>query len=150
MFQNIDDLVEEMKNIGDILVPYNWPQNDPKLENDLNSLKTRFFDIDGYSLVVHFSRADYKTHFLETLQIMGDKAPFLPFCLVSKLGRRFLGSHHLYLVELIKNNRKIYCWTVHLDRNGRPIEPVHKQKSQFCEYDGFGYYYLNTSQVNFY
>ena len=148
--QNIDDLVEEMKGVGDILVPYNWPQNDPKLENDLNSLKTRFAEIDGYNLVVHFSRADYKTHYLETLQVMGEKAPFLPFCVVARLGRKFLGSHHLYLVELIKDNRKIYCWTVHLDKTGRPIPPIHKQKTQYCEYDGFSYYYLNTNQVNFY
>lgn len=147
---SLDDIIDEMKTVGDSLVPYNWPQNDPRLENDLHSLKSRYVEIDGYSLVLHFSRADYGSHYLETLQVVGEKVPFLPFCLVARLGKKFLGSAHLYLVELIRDNRKIYCWSVTLNKEGKPIPPVHKQPHDKCEYEGFKYQYIYPASVNFY
>ncbi|RDJ35353.1 MAG: hypothetical protein DWQ19_11095 [Crenarchaeota archaeon] len=145
----LEQLVDEMKMIGDMLTPYNWPQNDPILENDISVLKTRSIDIDGYSVLIHFSRSDYGSHFVETLQVFGDKASFLPFCLVAKLGQKFLGGHNLYLVEIIRDNRKIYCWTVTLDKTGKPIKPPIPLQTTDCEYDGLRYNYMYPSQVNF-
>ncbi len=144
------DVIEEMKKVGDYLVPYNWPQNNPELEADLHSLKSRVIDVDGYSIMIHFNRADYTTHYVETLQIMAERYPFLPFSLVSYIGKKFLGEHQLYLVELVKDNRKIYCWTITLDKNGKPIEPQSKLRSETCDYEGFEYEYMQPSQVNFY
>lgn len=147
---NIQQVVDEMKVLGDTLVPYNWPRNKPELENDLNLLKTRQVQVDGYNIILHFSRADYDTHYLETLQVIGTKAPFLPFCLVSRLAKLFLGDSYLYLVELLRDNRKIYCWSVTLDKEGRPISTNRKQKTETCTYDGWDYEYMYPSQINFY
>ena len=146
----LNQIIDEMKVVGDMLVPYNYPKHDPRLESDIAVLKTRVVDVDGYSVVLHFSRADYGDHFQETLQIFGEKAPFLPFCLVANLGKRFLGEHELYLVELLKDNRKIYCWTISLDKTGKPIPPVVSLQVEDCTYDGFAYHYMYPSQVNFY
>ncbi len=146
---SLDQIIDEMKTLGDYLVPYNWPQHDPALEDDITVLKTRVIDIDGYTVVIHFNRADYGNHYVETLQVFGEKASFLPFCLVAKLGQKFLGGHHLYLVELIRDNRKIYCWTITLDKKGRPIAPKVPVKVEDCIYDGFQYRYMYPSQVNF-
>ncbi len=145
----LDQVIDEMKTIGDVLVPYNYPRNDPLLENDIVVLKTRIIEIDGYSVGLHFNRADYGEYYVETLQIYGEKASFLPFCLVAKLGQKFLGGYHLYLVELIREDHKIYCWTITLDKGGRPIEPRMPIKFEDCNYDGFQYHYMYPSQVNF-
>jgi len=147
---SLNQIIEEMKNVADILVPYNYPKHDPRLENDIAVLKTRVVEVDGYTVVLHFSRADYGSHFQETLQIFGEKSAFLPFCLVASLGKKFLGEHELYLVELLKDNRKIYCWTISLDKEGKPISPEVPMKAEDCSYDGFAYHYMYPSQVNFY
>lgn len=147
---SIYETIEEMKNLGDTLVPYNWPQNNPRLEGDLNLIKTRQIEFEGYSIIVHFSRADHDSTYVETLQIFGSKVPFLPFDMVVRLGKLFLGSAHLSLVEFIKENRKIYCWTVTLDKEGRPIPAVNAPRTESCLYDNWRYEYLYPHQVNFY
>lgn len=149
MNQKLEEIIEEMRDIGDMLIPYNWPQNHPRFEVELNPLKIRHIEIDGYSLVVHFNRADYNDNMLESLQIFSERSPFVPFALVFELGKRFLGGHHLYLIEIYKENRKIYCWTMTTDKTGRPIPSVQKDLAEYCEYDGQGYYYLPTSAMNF-
>jgi hypothetical protein len=146
----LDETIQELREMGDVLVPYNWPQNDPALENDLNFLKMRQVCVDGYNFSIHFSRADYTTHFMETVQIVGEKTPFLPFATVQKVARKILGEAHLYLIELFKENRKIYCWTLTLDREGKPRKPMKKHRSIKQEYNGFSYRYMHPSQVKFY
>lgn len=146
----LSQVIDEMKAIGDMLVPHNYPSKTSKSENDILALKTRVISIDGYSVGIYFSRADYKDFFIETLQVFGEKAPFLPFCIVVELGKRFLGGHHLYLVEVIRNEQKVYCWTIYLDKDGRPIPSVVPiKKVEDCTYDGFQYQYLYPSAVNF-
>ena len=146
----LDHIIDEMKTLADMLVPYTFPLHDPVLEDDISVLKSRTVEIDGYSVVLHFNRADYGNHFVETLQIFGEKASFLPFCLVAKLGKKFLGGHHLYLVELIRDQRKIYCWTITLDKNGKPTAPRVPVKTEGCTYEGLQYQYMYPNQVNLY
>ena len=146
----IDEIMDQMRSMGELLVPYNFPKADPRLENDLNILKTVDCIVDGYSICLHFSKADYDAHYLETLQVLGKDIPFLPFCLIVKLARKFLGGHNLSLVELLKGNRKIYCWTLTVDRRGRPLPAIHEVESETCVYEGFEYSYLDPATVNFY
>jgi hypothetical protein len=146
----LEDIIAEMRTVGEQLVPYNFPQADPRLEDDLNAVKAKEAVVDGYPVVVHYSKADYRTHFLETVQILGKHVPFLPFSLVAKIARRFLGSNNLSLVELLKDSQKIYCWTVALDRRGRPIAGAHAEDAEVMKYDDFSYTYLDPSQVNTY
>lgn len=147
---SLEQLIEEMKNVGDFLVPYNWPKNNPNLEDDINILKIRHIDFCGYDIVINFNRADYGDYYVETFQLYGEKIPFLPFSLVAELGKRFLGSHKLSLTEIIKSDKKLYCWIVYLDKSGKPIKPVYKQDVDKCVYDGFVYNYVYPSQVNYY
>jgi len=146
----LDETIQEIRDLGDVLMPFNWPQNDPKLENDLSYLKYRQVCVDGYSFSIHFSRGDFATHFIETVQIVSEKTPFIPFATVQKVARKILGEAHLYLVELFERNRKIYCWTVTLDRAGRPRSPMKKRRSSKCQYNGFSYRYMDRSQMKFY
>ena len=148
--KSLDDIIEQMRNMGDLLVPYNFPLGHAEWEDDLNILKTVECTVDGYNLILHFSRADYDINFLETLQIMSRDTPFLPFNLVAKIAKKMLGGHNLSLVELLRGKRKIYCWTLTVDKSGRPLKPKFKDNVEKCVYEGFEYGYIDPSSVNFY
>jgi hypothetical protein len=87
---------------------------------------------------------------LETFQVLGQDCPFLPFATICKLARAFLGNSNLSLVELFKDNRKIYCWTVVRNKNGVAIPNPYKNNSERCNYEGFAYNYVSPDQVKFY
>lgn len=122
MSEELDKLVEKMRAVGEQLITYTFPQADMRLEDEINILKINEIFIDGYWLVIHYNKADYKTHFLETVQIFGKNFLFLPFSVIVKVAKKFLGGHNLLFTEVIKENRKIYCWAIMLDRTGRPMD----------------------------
>ena len=62
-----------------------------KIENQLRLSRNRSES--------NHSQHEPEMYYLESFQILGKHAPFLPFCLVVKLGCMFLGSHQLALVE---------------------------------------------------
>ena len=143
-----DSSIEHLRSLGERLVPLNFPRNDPRLEDDIHAMKLIERTVDGYHLVIYFSKADYKDHFLETVQIFGNSIPFLPFSLVVKIAKKFLGGHHLSLVEIPKANRKVYCWTVCVDREGKPMASPYEIKSEICNFEGFEYAYMQPDQIN--
>jgi hypothetical protein len=147
----LDEIVDDVRAMGDMLIPYNFPKVKPPIgEDDLAFFKERECLIDGYPVVLHYHKSDYDKHLMETLQVYGKNSPFLPFCVVVKLGKAFLGPHHLSLVELFKDNRKIYCWSLCVDRRGRPIPSPYDVQTEQCHYEGFDYLYLQPNQVNFF
>lgn len=144
--KNFDTFVKEMKSFGEFLMPY----TNPKVkDDDINFMKARDIILDGYNLVVYYSKVDYKKYYSEILQITSRYAPFLPFSIVCKIGKRFLGNKNLSFVEFIKDNRKVYCWTIFLDRDNNPIE-VNRENLLDCVYEGLQYRSLNPSNLNFY
>jgi len=142
--------IEVTRNLAKDLTPYNFPIGSVEWENYLSPLKKGEVETDGYQILYHFNRAYYGNHYLETFQIFNKHAPFLPFCLVSKLAQITLGSHHLSLVEFYQESRKVYCWTVCLDERGRPVETLMKEKSDSRIFEGFQYAYLSPDQLHFY
>ena len=148
--KSLEDIIEDMRNLGNILVPYNFPKAPLTWEYDLAILKQKEAIIDGYSLVLHYQKNDYDKHFVETLQIYNKNSPFLPFNLICKLGKRFLGANYLSLVELFRDSRKIYIWSVCLDHRGIPIPTPYKMETEECQFEGLNYSYVQPSQVNFY
>lgn len=145
---NLTTVVDQMKNMSHWLIPYTYPQNDAQLEEDIRPLKTREAVIDGYSLMLYFSRALYEDYYIESFQVLGMHAPFLSFGLVVKLAKRFLGNENLSLIEVIHENRKIYCWNVILDRENGETIPMPQEKSEYCTYEGFKYLYMDPTQVD--
>ena len=148
----LEDIIENMRALGDMLIPHNFPKA-PLLmttEDDLSIFKQREATIDGYPVVMYYQKADYDAYLMETLQIYGKNSPFLPFGLICKLGKRFLGSHHLSIVEIFRDNRKIYIWSVCVDRRGRPIPGPWEPETEECVFEGFNYLYMQPNQVNFY
>lgn len=139
--------VKEMRAMAELLIPHTYPNVDFKEEYEVLPLKCRTITVDGYDVVVNFSKSDYRKYFVESLQIQSSYSYFLPFTLVCKVARAFLGSENLCFADFIKNNKKIYCWTLRT-RNGKAISP--SKKSEPTSYEGFEYNISNPGSVNLY
>lgn len=147
---NFDEKMEAIRNLSNHLVDYNYPLSPMDFEYDISCLKKTEVEVDGYSLVVHFNKSFYGTYYLETFQVFNKYAPFLPFYLVAKLGKKVLGSCFLSLVEFYQQDHKVYCWSVCLDDRGKPIASPLNEKMQFKNFEGFEYGYMQPEQLNLY
>ena len=116
----LDKHIKEMRSLGDFLMPYSFPRIDE--EGLIGDLKLREIPVDGYNLILNFSRNNYSTHYLETLQIFGKYSPFLPFSLVCKVGKMFMGDQHLALVELCRYTGTVRHCGVHCSSDFRRCE----------------------------
>jgi len=132
---SLENTVREMRTLGRMLLPYSFPIVSNEDEADIAILKKRLIEIDGYEIFVYFNNADYGSRLLESLQIYGNNFTFLPFYLIIKLARAFLGDEALTLTETIysltgnfdDSCRKIYVWTLYYDVAGKRVEgPLHK------------------------
>jgi hypothetical protein len=148
--EKLDTIVKNMRSFGEFLVPYNFPRASQKDEEAVNCPKTQDVHVDGYNLILHYSKAGYEANYVETLQVLGKYSPFLPFSLVCKIGKRFLGEDYLSLVEIFRENRKIYCWTKITDLDGTAVPGPHQSDLERCIYEGFSYLLMHPSNVNFY
>lgn len=147
---NFDQAMASLRGMGEELVPYNFPLGPQSLEQDIAIFKKVELDVDGYSVLLYYNRAKYPTYYLENLQINSVRGTFLPFSLVVKIAQKFLGSGMLSLVEFFQDDRKVYCWSVCLNEEGKPIPSPIEQDSEPCEFEGFEYRYMHIEQLNFY
>ncbi len=117
-------------------------------DDDIGCLKLREAIIDGYSVVVYYSKNDYPNNYMEVVQVTAKYAPFLPFSLVCKVGKKFLGDKYLSYVDFVRENRKTYCWTLASDKFNNPIPAIYKKESlsDDCVYEGLCYKCINTSK----
>jgi len=139
--KSFDDIVKEMKSFGNFLMPYSQPKVDQAEEEDINILKSREVVIDGYSVVVHYNKNDWPTHYMEIVQISGKYTPYLPFYLVCKIGKKFLGNKHLSYLDYSKDGRKTYCWTLATDKANNPMPTPYRETFVLndCVYEGLCY-----------
>lgn len=143
--------IKEMRSFGEFLIPYNYPLVSVEDEEAINCIKQREVFVDGYDLILFFSKADWHNYYLETMQVLGKFSPFLPFSLVCRIGKQFLGNKYLSLVEIFRDNKKIYCWTVAVDKKTNlPIICPYKVELEKCIYDGLEYRFFDSNKVNFY
>ena len=144
--KSFKDTVKEMKSFGEFLIPYNRPKVTQQDEDEVNFLKAREAIVDGYHLVLYYSKSDWDTHYLEVVQATGRYTPFLPFSLVCKIGKRFLGDQQLSYLDSVSGNKKTYCWTVAKDKSNNPIPAPYKKEalSDECVFEGLCYKRFNN------
>lgn len=147
--KNLYDAIETLRTAGEHLIPYNFPMAEKAIEDDIGLFKNAVVDVDGYTVHLHFSRADYGEHYLETCQINGEHTPFLPFNLVVKIGQIVLGGHYLSFIETIRKGCKYYCWTVCADKGGHPIPWQYPTKMSRVDYEGFEYNMVHPNEIKF-
>jgi len=142
--------IREMKAFGEFLVPYSFPMVSPEEEIDINFIKSREIEVDGYSVIVYYNKANWEKHYLETIQIIGLYSIFLPFYLICKIGKQFLGDQHLSLIEFYQNGKKIYCWTLMKDKNDNPCQNQLNQDVRSRSYEGLEFDSITLDKINFY
>ncbi len=138
--------VANLKVMAKRLVHLTYPKVNFSEEQEILLLKQRQLTIDGYDVIACYSEADYDKYLLRSLQIQSAQCgPFLPFNIVCKLGRIFLGTDNLSYIEFFRNNRKVYCWTVKC-QGENVIPPGVKTKP--CTYEGFNFGILHPGSVD--
>ncbi len=134
-----------MRDTADHLIPLSYPLVDFNVEQDVLILKQRTLLVDGYEVMLCFSKSDYGDYLLEALQIKSMTSPFLPFHLVCKIARTFLGSECLTYYEIPEGNRKIYLWTAKI-KDERVLTPDSTTKEGIFE--GFRFYILQPGSID--
>lgn len=135
----IEKQIFSLRNMAELLIPYTYPLQSMQEEQKVLCMKQRYITIDGYELFVCFSIGNYDNNIIETLQIQSKNCSFLPFTLVCKVGKMFMGDSYLGYIEFFKFNKKIYCWAVKKVK-GKKKAPSNASK---MEYEGFNFYLLN-------
>lgn len=147
---DVDKQIKEIKDLGNVLMNYNFPQKSKRDEETLNVLKTSNMCTDGYDVVIHYNKSFYNKFYLESLQVLGRYTLFLPFCLVCKIAQKFLGNQHLSFIETFNEDRRVYCWTLLTDKEFNAIPASNKDVVENCVYEGFEYTQMNPKHVSFY
>lgn len=128
-----------------LLIPHTFPLASFEDEQVILPLKQTVITVDGYDVVICLSAADYDKYILWSFQIQSVYTPFLPFNVVCKLGRTFLGGKHLAYLEFAKDGKKVYCWT--LRRKGRKTITA-SNDSEPETFEGFEFVRLNPESVD--
>lgn len=118
-FEKLTDQIDAMRKMAILLIPYSHPR--VKDDADVMILKQRELVVDGYTVIVSLSRADYEGVYLDVISCTGKYMPFLPMPLLCKLGKMFLGGKELTFNEFLKSGRKFYSWMVLYKADGTPI-----------------------------
>jgi hypothetical protein len=144
--KNINDTVKEMKTLADSLSSFSFPKVSLKKEKDVLILKQRSIILDGYFIALCLSKSDYGNFFLESLQIQSEYSSFLPFNIVCKLGKVFLGEKDLAYTEFFKENKKIYFWSIKT-KDGLIFNT--EENSEIINYEGFKFFIMNKDGYDF-
>jgi len=158
MYDPLVKTVGEMRTVAKQLLPHSFPQKTRQDEADIAVLKKREILVDGYEVVVYFNNAHYGDRILETLQVYGRYFSFLPFYLVCKVARAFLGDDKLSLVEVIhssagkidKTCKKIYVWTLYYDTDGKRISGPFAENATPDNYDGLVFLRTQDKDIKFF
>ena len=143
MENDFEKQVENMKNIAEMLASQSTPQVSDAHEEEISILKRRTATVDGYEVNLYFSRHDHNDYCFDVLQVQSKDFSYLPFNLVCKIGRKFLGDEGLGYLEFKSQENKVYCWSVkHSD--GELILPVNSKPGK---YQGFEFLILNHSRL---
>lgn len=143
----VKEHIASMQRMADLLMRYTVPKITQQEEIETLPMKHRFFAVDGYELGLTYSKGDFDAYISYKLQIQSVNTPFLPFALVCKVGKLFLGDKNLYFADFLKNNKKVYCWLKYMHKDN-PL--ILTQNITPAEYEGFKYNILNPGSLNLY
>lgn len=146
----LETTIARMKKLANNFIGLTFPHSKSGDDQDLVILKSAEVLVDGYTVILFFSISDYGDHLIQTFQIYPKNHIFLPFCLVCKLAKKFLGEKHVTLLELFGGNKKLYCWSVVTDQEGNPIENPYAHDREKREFEKFNFCLMRPEEVNFF
>lgn len=143
MFRNLNTIVKDLKDASNLIVNYTFPKVTTVIEADFDFLRSTRACVDGIVVNIYYTKSDYEVHFFETVQIIGEYSPFVPFSVVLKIGRAFLGDNNLTLTEFYQKNRKVYCWNLITGKDGQQF-PNENLRGERCCFEGYNYTYIGS------
>jgi hypothetical protein len=150
MNKHIQETIDRMKRLGEMMASKTFPNCDIGEDEDLIILKSTEILIDGYTVILFYSVSDYPDQKMKTLQIHSKNHNFLPFNIVCKVAKKFLGEKYISLLEILSGNKKIYCWTIVCDKKDAPIMNPYNENYIKKEFGDFNYYLMEPDKINFY
>ena len=144
-----EETIRHMKEMGKMLVPFTYPEAPKANSEDLAFFKLNQVMMDGYEFYLLYNKGDYTEYLIESVEILGKNAPFLPFHLVCKIGKAFFGDKHLCYVNFWRDNRMHHCWTCACDADGVRIPPPFKIELDDAEYEGLEYKVFPKGGIDF-
>lgn len=142
----LEQHVQELRDLAKTLTPYSFPKVKVEDDQEVIVLRSRQLIVDGFDVAVTFCISDHDKYLMETLQIHGVHTPFLPFALVCKIAKYFLGSENLSFTDVVRENRKFYCWSLRKRKNGKVLPA--KKANASDSYEGFTYSVLKLGNTN--
>jgi hypothetical protein len=146
---NLDATIKRMKKLAKNFIHLTFPCSNGD-DQDLVLLKSAEVLVDGYTIIIFYSISDYKDHLVKTFQIYPKNHSFLPFHIVCKMAKKFLGDKHVSLLEMFNNNKKLYCWSVVTNLDEEPIENPYSTNSEKREFEKFNFSIMYPEEVNFF
>ena len=142
MARNLQTIARDLKAASNLIVNFTFPKISPSEESDFDFLRSATICVDGSLINIYYTKSDYNSHFFETVQIIGEHSPFIPFLVVLKVGKVFLGDGTLTLTEFYQKNRKVYCWNLITNKDGEKFESILIQGEK-CNFEGHDYTYIS-------
>ncbi len=141
---NLDNEIASMKRMAEYLMPYCHNAQD---KADVAILATREICVYGYDISFYLSKDYYLDQCIWVLQIYSKHQSFLPFSLVCECAVKFLGNRELGLSEYIVSDRKLYVWSLAVDKDGTPIPIPSRPEVEERNYDGLTFRVSKSTKV---
>lgn len=125
--------IQSMKRMAEYLSPY---CNNAQDKADVAVLATRELCVHGYDISFYLSKDRHRDCHIWNLQMYSKHQGFLPFSLVCECAIKFLGSRELGLCEFMILGRKLYVWSLAVDKDGTPIPIPPRPEVEARSYDG--------------
>jgi hypothetical protein len=136
--------IDSMKRMAEYLMGYCHNAQD---KADVAVLATRELCVHGYQISFYLSKEKQTDFYLWNLQMYTNYQGFLPFSLVCECASRFLGNRDLGFTEMIVLGRKLYTWSLAVDKDSTPIPIPPRPNVESRNYDGLTYYTTKVSHL---
>lgn len=143
MYRDLNTIVKDLKRASELIINFTYPKSSTIEEANYDFMRSAKACIDGFLLNIYYTKSDYESHFFETVQIVGEYSPFIPFHVVFKIGKAFLGEENLGLTEFFQKNRKVYCWNMITTKDGQQMSSE-LLRGQKCNFEGCKYTLIDS------
>lgn len=143
MYRDLNTIVKDLKRASQLIIKFTYPKSSTTEEAEFDFLRSSRACIDGFLLNIYYTKSDYDEHVFETVQIVGEYSPFIPFHVVFKIGKAFLGEQNLSLTEFFQKNRKVYCWNMITNNDGEQMSSD-LLRGEKCDFEGCKYTYIGS------
>lgn len=139
--ENVVDAAKQADLMSNILEPYSFPKFDASVEHALTPYKVWRFPLDGYDVIVYFTKSGAKDCKISSLQVWSEDFLILPFSVSVKVAKIFIKGNNLSLFLLKNYDKLLYCWTKMTTLDGELLKPIDESVVEKT-YGDFSYFLI--------